>query len=112
MIDDLGRCGHDDRRFCSLGVARMRPVFHRSVRVLVGVVATVAAAFAASGQDGARRAPSEANHFIETPTGWVHPRTPWGDPDLQGMWPISYVGDVPLQRCFGFGGRTGAPCGP
>ena len=88
----------------------MRPAFHRSVRVLVGGVATAAAAFTASGQDAARRAPSEANHFIETPAGWVHPRTAWGDPDLQGMWPISYVGDVPLQRCFGFGGRTGAPC--
>ena len=34
-------------------------------------------------------APSEANHFIETPKGWVHPKTPWGDPDIQGMWPIS-----------------------
>jgi hypothetical protein len=51
------------------------------------------------------RAPSEANFFIETPAGWVHPRTPWGDPDLQGMWPISYVGSVPLERCEGYGGR-------
>src|SRR5215212_7684575 len=35
-------------------------------------------------------APSEANHFIETPKGWVHPRTPWGDPDLTGIWPIAH----------------------
>ncbi|PYR25205.1 MAG: hypothetical protein DMF92_21005, partial [Acidobacteria bacterium] len=27
--------------------------------------------------------PSEANHFIETPKGWVHPKTPWGEPDIQ-----------------------------
>jgi hypothetical protein len=59
-------------------------------------------------------APSEANHFVGTPVGWVHPRTPWGDPDLQGTWPISFVGSVPLQRCapaFGGGSREqSAPC--
>jgi hypothetical protein len=54
--------------------------------------------------------PSPANHFIETPAGWVHPKTPWGDPDLEGMWPISYVGTVPLERCAGgFRGRGNAP---
>jgi hypothetical protein len=55
--------------------------------------------------------PPEANHFIETPKGWVQPKTPWGDPDIQGMWPISYVGSVPLERCAGgFGrGRAAAP---
>src|SRR5262245_17731388 len=35
-------------------------------------------------------APSEANHFIETPKGWVHPKTAWGDPDLTGVWPIAH----------------------
>lgn len=29
---------------------------------------------------------------------WVHPRTPWGDPDLQGMWPIGHLTGTPLQR--------------
>ena len=38
--------------------------------------------------------PTEANFFIATPPGWVQPKTPWGDPDLQGIWPISYVGTV------------------
>jgi hypothetical protein len=49
--------------------------------------------------------PSEANHFIETPKGWTQPKTPWGDPDIQGMWPISFVGSVPLERCAGGSGR-------
>ena len=44
---------------------------------------------------------SEANHFIETPKGWVHPKTAWDDPDLTGMWPVSLVGTVPLERCHG-----------
>ena len=45
------------------------------------------------------------------------PRTAWGDPDIQGTWPISYVGSVPLERCSGGGGgRRGEtpppPCDP
>jgi hypothetical protein len=57
---------------------------------------------------------SPANHYIETPKGWAQPKTPWGDPDIQGMWPISFVGSVPLERCTGGGrGRAGAPpCDP
>jgi hypothetical protein len=29
---------------------------------------------------------------------WVTPRTAWGDPDLQGVWPSSEMIGVPLQR--------------
>src|ERR1700733_4189587 len=59
--------------------------------------------------------PDEANFFIATPPGWKQAKTPWGDPDLQGIWPISYVGTVPLQRCVGgFGPRRAdaPPCDP
>ena len=35
---------------------------------------------------------------------WVHPKTPWGDPDLQGIWPGN-VG-VPMQRPLNQGQRT------
>ena len=57
--------------------------------------------------------PTEANFFIATPPGWVQSKTPWGDPDLQGIWPISYVGTVSFQRCAGaFGPRPAdaPPC--
>src|SRR5580692_12201550 len=57
--------------------------------------------------------PTEANFFIATPPGWVQSKTPWGDPDLQGIWPISYVGNVSLQRCVpSFGQRPPTPCDP
>ena len=62
-----------------------------------------------NGQSGK---PSEANHFIETPAGWVHPKTEWGDPDLTGMWPVSFVGTVPLERCRGGFARPGGPPPP
>ena len=39
-------------------------------------------------------------------TSYKAPRTAWGDPDLQGVWPgTDYVG-VPLQRPASFGERN------
>lgn len=29
---------------------------------------------------------------------WTHPRTPWGDPDLQGIWNNTVLNAVPLER--------------
>ena len=37
--------------------------------------------------------------------GWVHPKTPWGDPDLQGMWPLNHINSVPFERPPRFGER-------
>lgn len=39
------------------------------------------------------------------PSEWVTPRTPWGDPDLQGMWPLDYINGTPVQRPPEFGER-------
>ncbi len=36
---------------------------------------------------------------------WEPPRTPWGDPDLQGTWPINHLTGVPLQRDPALGER-------
>ena len=54
--------------------------------------------------------PSEANHFIETPKGWVHPKTAWGEPDLEGTYPIP-AGINMVRSCprAGGPGRAGAP---
>ena len=38
-------------------------------------------------------------------TDYVAPRTPWGDPDLQGTWPINHLTGVPLQRDPALGER-------
>jgi hypothetical protein len=40
-----------------------------------------------------------------TAGGYVVPRTPWGDPDLQGMWPIDKLNGTPVQRPESFGER-------
>jgi hypothetical protein len=36
---------------------------------------------------------------------WKQPKTPWGDPDLQGTWPISHLMATPLQRPPQYGER-------
>ncbi|HJR71218.1 MAG TPA: hypothetical protein VKA43_14340, partial [Gammaproteobacteria bacterium] len=49
--------------------------------------------------DRIRGTPSEANHFIETPRGWQHPKTPWGEPDIQAQLNMMQAAGVPLERC-------------
>ena len=70
----------------------MYPIFRR---VFIFGLVIVPFSTVVSGQSPAGL-PDEANHFIETPKSWTQPKTPWGDPDIQGMWPISFVGSVPL----------------
>ena len=38
-------------------------------------------------------------------TDWKMPRTPWGDPDLQGYWTTNEMHGVPLERPASAGGR-------
>ena len=39
-------------------------------------------------------------------SSWEHPKTPWGDPDLQGMWPVRHMTGVPLVRPEEYGTRN------
>jgi hypothetical protein len=36
---------------------------------------------------------------------WTPPRTPWGDPDLQGSWPTASLVGTPFERSAEFGER-------
>jgi hypothetical protein len=42
--------------------------------------------------------------LAQAPKAWVQPKTPWGDPDLQGIWPGNM--GVPMQRPANMGERT------
>ena len=37
---------------------------------------------------------------------YTAPRTPWGDPDLQGIWPSTHMLGVPFERPANLAGRT------
>ena len=85
----------------------MRVIQFSTTRILIGgALALFASVLIANAQLPPVKpgpTPNEANFFIATPPGWVQPKTPWGDPDLQGIWPISYVGTVivaALRRRF------------
>ena len=67
--------------------------------------------------DRVRGAPSEANHFIETPRGWQHPKTEWGEPDIRAQLNMMQAAGVPLERCANsyraaLPPGVGAPAGP
>src|SRR5712691_3523756 len=49
----------------------------------------------------AAQAPKTAANAVKT---WTQPKTPWGDPDIQGTWPGNM--GVPMQRPAAMGTRT------
>jgi hypothetical protein len=49
--------------------------------------------------DSVRGAPRETNHFIETPQGWEHPATSWGEPDIAATLDMMQASRLPLERC-------------
>src|SRR5262249_23622354 len=56
-----------------------------------------------AGQASAATAKAAAKAPAKT---WTMPRTPWGDPDLEGLWPGTDFVGVPLQRPDGLGTRN------
>jgi hypothetical protein len=51
--------------------------------------------------------PGTASAYRPTPAAanWTPPKTSWGEPDLQGIWPINHLIAVPLERPKRFGDR-------
>jgi hypothetical protein len=74
------------------------------VRLAFATAALVGLGLLASctGSGGGGTAPQGA---ADAGAAWTPPRTPWGDPDLQGMWPIDKLNGTPLQRPESFGER-------
>ena len=69
---------------------------------LIGVAVSALALAAAAGgaiaadQPAAKTKPAKA---------WTPPKTPWGDPDLRGTWPLDELGRTPQQRPPQYGDR-------
>jgi len=45
-----------------------------------------------------------AKPVAKTSKGYTAPKTPWGDPDLQGQWPAT--ANIPMQRPANLGNRA------
>jgi hypothetical protein len=82
----------------------------RQILALFVAVALSSVAAAAQQRGAAGTAPtaidSTALPIPRPAAGFVQPRTPWGDPDLQGFWPSVDMVGVPLQRPTRFGTRN------
>ena len=46
------------------------------------------------------------SHRTASPSSYTAPRTPWGDPDLQGIWPGTAMMGVPQERPLTLADRT------
>ena len=64
-------------------------------------IAAIAAALLIAGAG-----PAVAQTTKVTAKSWTAPRTPWGDPDLRGTWPLDGVGRTPMQRLPAYGTRA------
>ena len=71
----------------------MRSAF---VRALAELSIAVVAILVASTSGAARQTPSGASGTPQSASDWKVPRTPWGDPELQGVW--SFATYTPLER--------------
>jgi len=73
----------------------------RSFLSLAGALA-LSAIVAAQGPAPASRSTSG----VTASKPWTPPRTPWGDPDLQGLWPSTDMQGTPYERPPELAGRT------
>ena len=65
---------------------------------VIGVVCLASAPVVAQTTTAAARGSASADP-------WSPPRTPWGDPDLQGIWPSANIAGTPFERPQEFGDR-------
>src|SRR5439155_8908464 len=78
----------------------------RSVAALACLSCCLAATSFAQ-TSGAGQSPAGSKSATAPATrAWTAPRTPWGDPDLQGLWPGTDFVGVPLQRPESLGTRN------
>ncbi|HEX6992733.1 MAG TPA: hypothetical protein VF339_01160 [Gammaproteobacteria bacterium] len=66
---------------------------------LPAAIALAACSGASAQEPGAQAAGTDSGAYTV-------PRTPWGDPDLQGKWPLDSVGQTPMQRPVELGERA------
>ena len=61
---------------------------HRYLAAVVGLAAVIVLAARTAG-------PVVGQEATAAPEGWTSPQTPWGNPDLQGIWSPRLHADTP-----------------
>src|SRR5688500_6732864 len=84
-------------------------MFRRIVASLgMAAVMAVLAALPHSGQGSGTPAPDlviTAYNGGSGPANWTAPKTPWGEPDLQGTWSSDDTANIPISRPAAIGER-------
>jgi hypothetical protein len=75
-----------------------------SLSIAAAMTAIVVSPVITVGQS--RQAPAETTAAARRVKGWAPPRTPWGHPDLQGVWTSDDMRSVPTQRPDSAAGRA------
>ena len=73
-----------------------------SLAIITLALGFVAIAAAARGQKSRNSPPDATGRIVEKP--WKSPRTPWGHPDLQGIWDYRTI--TPLERPSALSGKS------
>ena len=75
-------------------------------RFVASISAAIGVAFALTTVSLTAQTPAPKPAAKASVKTWTAPRTPWGDPDIEGLWPgTDYVG-VPMQRPRNLGTRN------
>jgi len=81
------------------------PLSYVAVAVAVSVLA-IASARVAGQSAPAKPTPAEVAAELRKPTkGFVQPKTPWGDPDISGVWTSDAALGIARERDAKYGGR-------
>jgi len=81
-------------------------ISHPTLRLFASTLGC-AAVLLCAGQVGAQQAgaPQDLTVLPPVPDDYTPQKTPWGDPDLRGTWPIDHLNGLPLQRTAEQGNR-------
>jgi hypothetical protein len=78
----------------------MIQIIARSQVMIKPILALVATLWLAAGPAAAQQPQQQ-----EAGKNWTPPKTPWGEPDLQGIWPLNHLIATPFQRPEKYGER-------
>ena len=76
-----------------------------NTRLAASMSAAVAVMTVLSAVPAAAQAPAGTAKTRRAAASWTPPRTPWGEPDLQGSWPTASLVGTPFERPVQFGER-------
>src|SRR5215470_13330120 len=73
--------------------------------IAIGLIVCSTPEISLAQQRQANPAPQARAGTPATRATYTPPKTPWGEPDLQGMWPLNHLINTPFQRPEKYGER-------